>query len=456
MADGQLAINTNATSAGLFFKDAAGDLVKVGPVHVGTSAPNSSPAGSSGNALGEQWLDTSGGGYVFKVWDGSAWRSEPDQFVDVTGDTMTGNLTVPSLNGGPLAGFRNFIINGLFAVDQRENGGATLANTNIFTRDRWQSITQGSGGLVTVGRSAVNLSSAPNADGAADALIYTTTGALSQGASTNLYLSQKIEGRNFRAMSGWLGNTTDRPVTLSFWVKSSVAGTYSISLLRDPTGIGASNLLTYVASYTIDTADTWEKKTITITAPNDSGASITSYVDLSFHVWGGSSRVAASDGWQDAVSALAVVSPSYNANWGSASGQTFEITAVQLEPGPVATPFEHRPIGTELALCQRYYQTEKVEGRRGGGFFHDESTNSTDQLRGRWHFCQEMRTAPAVALITGTSDGIYAGWTPTVDDAWNATITTKSVPVKAGDFTYTSAAGNGGTFRLTMTADAEL
>jgi len=355
MADGQLAINTNATSAGLFFKDAAGDLVKVGPVHVGTSAPNSSPAGSSGNALGEQWLDTSGGGYVFKVWDGSAWRSEPDQFVDVTGDTMTGNLTVPSLNGGPLAGFRNFIINGLFAVDQRENGGATLANTNIFTRDRWQSITQGSGGLVTVGRSAVNLSSAPNADGAADALIYTTTGALSQGASTNLYLSQKIEGRNFRAMSGWLGNTTDRPVTLSFWVKSSVAGTYSISLLRDPTGIGASNLLTYVASYTIDTADTWEKKTITITAPNDSGASITSYVDLSFHVWGGSSRVAASDGWQDAVSALAVVSPSYNANWGSASGQTFEITAVQLEPGPVATPFEHRPLGTELALCQRYF-----------------------------------------------------------------------------------------------------
>ena len=94
MADGQLAVNTNATSPGLFFKDAAGDLVKVGPVHVGTSAPNSSPAGSSGNALGEQWLDTSGGGYVFKVWDGSAWRSETGQFVDVTGDTMTGDLTI--------------------------------------------------------------------------------------------------------------------------------------------------------------------------------------------------------------------------------------------------------------------------------------------------------------------------------------------------------------------------
>lgn len=94
MSDGQLAINTNATSPGLFFKDAGGALIKIGPVHVGTSAPNSVPAGSSGNAIGEQWLDTSGGGYVFKVWDGTAWRSETGQFVDVAGDTMTGNLTI--------------------------------------------------------------------------------------------------------------------------------------------------------------------------------------------------------------------------------------------------------------------------------------------------------------------------------------------------------------------------
>ena len=96
MADGQLAINTNATSPGLFFKDAGGALIKVGPVHVGTSAPNSSPAGSSGNAIGEQWLDTSGGGYVLKIWDGSAWRSEAGEFVDAAGDTMTGALILPN------------------------------------------------------------------------------------------------------------------------------------------------------------------------------------------------------------------------------------------------------------------------------------------------------------------------------------------------------------------------
>lgn len=98
MAEGQLAINTNATSPGLFFKDAGGALIKIGPVHIGTSAPNSSPAGSSGNAIGEQWLDTSGGNYVLKIWDGSTWRSEAGEFVNTTGDTMTGDLVMNNAN----------------------------------------------------------------------------------------------------------------------------------------------------------------------------------------------------------------------------------------------------------------------------------------------------------------------------------------------------------------------
>jgi hypothetical protein len=96
LSDGQIALNTNATSPGVFFKDSGGALIKVGPVHIGTSAPNSSPAGSSGNAIGEQWLDTTGGGYLLKIWDGTAWRSETGEFVDADGDTMTGALILPS------------------------------------------------------------------------------------------------------------------------------------------------------------------------------------------------------------------------------------------------------------------------------------------------------------------------------------------------------------------------
>jgi len=96
MSDGQLAINTNLASPGLFFKDSNGDLVKVGPVHVGTTAPNATPAsgGQAGNSKGEQWLDTSGTNPVFKIWDGSAWQSEAGEFVNASGDTMTGALVM--------------------------------------------------------------------------------------------------------------------------------------------------------------------------------------------------------------------------------------------------------------------------------------------------------------------------------------------------------------------------
>ena len=150
MSAGQIAINTNEASPGLFFKDSNGDLVKVGPVHIGTSAPNSSPdsvaatalvagtvyqiltvgtsdftlVGASANTVGvvftatgtttgtgtvsgqqgvekgEMWLDTTGGTYVLKVYDGTAWRSESGTFVDTAGDTMTGQL---KLVGDPVA-----------------------------------------------------------------------------------------------------------------------------------------------------------------------------------------------------------------------------------------------------------------------------------------------------------------------------------------------------------------
>jgi hypothetical protein len=94
MSDGQLALNTNLVSPGLFFKDSNGDSVKIGPVHVGTTAPNVTPGagGQAGNSKGEQWLDTSSSRYVFKIWDGTAWRTEDGEFVNASGDTMTGAL----------------------------------------------------------------------------------------------------------------------------------------------------------------------------------------------------------------------------------------------------------------------------------------------------------------------------------------------------------------------------
>ena len=118
MSDGQLALNTNLVSPGLFFKDSNGDSVKIGPVHVGTTAPNVTPGagGQAGNSKGEQWLDTSSSRYVFKIWDGTAWRTEDGEFVNVSGDTMTGALVVPLASAAtPSLTFTGDLNTGIFS-----------------------------------------------------------------------------------------------------------------------------------------------------------------------------------------------------------------------------------------------------------------------------------------------------------------------------------------------------
>lgn len=135
MSVGQLAINLNTASPGLFFKDSAGALIKVGPVHVGTTAPNASPAsgGETGNTVGEQWLDTTGGTYVFKVWDGSAWRSESGTFVDVNGDVMTGALgIIAGSAGSPGLYFSGDTNTGLYSPGSDQLALATGGTGRLF------------------------------------------------------------------------------------------------------------------------------------------------------------------------------------------------------------------------------------------------------------------------------------------------------------------------------------
>ena len=104
MVDGQVAINTNATNPGLFFKDAGDGIRKVGPVFIGSSAPNSSPAagGSSGHSIGEQWLDTSSSRYIVKTWDGTAWRDDDSNYLQLTGGSLSGALTIESASSPTL------------------------------------------------------------------------------------------------------------------------------------------------------------------------------------------------------------------------------------------------------------------------------------------------------------------------------------------------------------------
>jgi hypothetical protein len=142
MSDGQLAINTNLTSPGLFLKDSNGDLVKVGPVHVGTTAPNATPAvsGQTGNSVGEQWLDTSSSRYVFKIWDGTAWRTEDGEFINASGDTMTGALV---MDNQQQVRFRETTANGTNYIAVQ--APASIASDKTIT---WPDVT---GTVVTTG-----------------------------------------------------------------------------------------------------------------------------------------------------------------------------------------------------------------------------------------------------------------------------------------------------------------
>lgn len=251
------------------------------------------------------------------------------------------NISTASLNGGPLAGTRNRIINGDMRIDQRNAGAAvTIDNNFVYTLDRWQP-EDATDGVFTCQRSTV----APT--GFTNSLLLTvTTADTSLAASQFAYVRQCIEGFNIVDF-GW-GTASAQAVTLSFWVRSSITGTFGGSIKNS-----ASNRA-YPFTYAITSANTWEYKTIII--PGDtSGTWLADNglgLQLLISIGAGSTLSGAAGAWAGAnyVSATGAT-PLIGTN-----GATFYITGVQLEAGTVATPFERRSYGQELALCQRYFE----------------------------------------------------------------------------------------------------
>ena len=294
MVDGQLAMNYDIASPGLFFKDDNGTLIKVGPVHVGTTAPNVTPAagGTAGNSIGEQWLDTTSGIYVLKVWDGSAWRSESGTFVDVSGDTMTGALTMANqqavrfsettANGSnyialqadaALASNKTITLPDTtgFVVTTGDTGTVTstmIANDTILNADVNASAAIagskvspdfGSQTVVTTGifSSAAGTAAAPSIAFTGD----TNTGIYSPGAD-QLAVSTGGLGRLFVDASGRVGIGTSSPTTaLHVSTASSTAATLATSgtdvYLRLQNSVNTGGYVGYNSSaLTLWTADT--------------------------------------------------------------------------------------------------------------------------------------------------------------------------------------------------------
>jgi hypothetical protein len=256
-----------------------------------------------------------------------------------SGNTAQINGMTPTAQS--LQGFRNRIINGDMVIAQRGTAAVTInSGAHTYTVDRWSGFGQTSDGVFTVQQSAV----APV--GFVNSLLATvTTADASIGASQFYGLRQAIEGFNMADL-GW-GTANAQPVTLGFWVRSSLTGAFSGAVTN-----GSFNR-SYPFSFTVNAANTYEYKTITI-AGDTSGTwatNNTAGIFLYFDLGSGSSNKGTAGVW--AASGLVGVTGSVNLI--ATSGATFYITGVQLEAGSVATPFERRPFGTELALCLRYF-----------------------------------------------------------------------------------------------------
>ena len=290
---------------------------------------------------------------------------------------------------GTTTGFKNRIINGAMVINQRAFSGN--ATDGGYTLDRWQTFS-----INTPKYSVAQSSTAPA--GFVNSLLVTSLAATSVGSTDYYLLRQSIEGYNIADL-GW-GTANAKTVTLSFQVYSSLTGTFGGSLQNS-----AQNR-SYPFTYTISSANTWTTISITI-AGDTSGTWQTTtsagiYVQLSLGVGSTYSGTAGSwsgSNYYSATGATSVV---------ATNGATWYITGVQLEVGTTATNFDFRSIGTELSLCQRYFQTFKYKGL--GAASGSQSCTFPIAL------VTEMRATPSASRTSGSitvSDLAVSGYVTT-------------------------------------------
>ena len=313
-------------------------------------------------------------------------------------------------------GFKNRIINGAMMIDQR-NAGASVANDAAdlkFAVDRTNIY-----GTVSSKFTGQQSSTAPA--GFVNSLLCTSSSAYSVGAAESFWVQQRIEGLNVADL-GW-GTASAATVTLSFWVRSSLTGTFGGSFQNS-----ASNR-SYPFTYTISAANTWEQKTITV-AGDTSGTWLTTNgvgIKVTWGLGAGSTVSGTAGAWAGA---------NYTSATGATSvvgtnGATFYITGVQLEAGSTATDFERRPYGTELALCYRYLPFFTLSNATIGIIGQATATSTAYYTL---PFQNTARTSPTgITLTTGTLSAFTsvlatAGGT----GAFNAAQTTQGQIVVTG------------------------
>jgi len=277
-------------------------------------------------------------------------------------------------------GQRNLIINGAMQVFQRATS-ATNPGGGYDTVDRFRS-SQNNSGLGNY--NAEQSTDAPS--GFASSYKLTKSGVTSQTSTTSAFIQYFFEGQDVQQLQ--YGSSSAKKVTLSFYVKSSLTGTWGVALQDGEAG--KHN----VQTYTISSANTWEYKTITF--DGDTAASIandnSAELDVQFVLGAGSDYQTATTGsWQSGDKKTT----SSQTQWPETDGATWQITGVQLELGETATTFEHRSYADEFARCQRYFERIQTDG---AGTPIGYCSVRTGSWYGGVPFLIEKRSAPSVTL----------------------------------------------------------
>jgi hypothetical protein len=324
---------------------------------------------------------------------------------DATGTFLTnsgteaGAFSTLSVNSNNISaenslGFRNRIINGDMRIDQRNAGASVTPTVSDYTLDRWHLIISQSSKFTT----QQNAGSVTPPTGFSNYLGITSSSAYSVTSGDFFVIDQRIEGFNTSDLA-W-GTANAKTITISFWVRSSLTGTFGGAIRN------SAQDRSYPFSYTISSANTWEQKFVTI-AGDTSGTWVgsTNGVGLSVNFSFGTGTTYS--GTAGAWSASNLVSVTGATSVVGTNGATFYITGVQLEVGSVATPFERRPYGAELALCQRYY---RIRTTPAGAYIQGTNGQCISTTRAYISNMLEtmgMRAAPTATFSAGSTFRVF-------------------------------------------------
>ena len=353
-----------------------------------------------------------------------------------------------SADAGGLTG-RNLIINGAMTVAQR---GTSSTSAGYQTIDRYKNAFSG----VAVTQSQQTLTSGDPYDAGFRHFYRLANTSVSSATSAYVQVEQRFEAQDI-SKSGWNYKSSSSHITISFWARSSLAGTYYVQLRTHDGTEYRRNL-----SFTL-VANTWKK--IEVTTAGNSNLQIDNDAEVGLSVFitphygsdfTGGEEVSTTD-WFDRNGQADAYYPDYAQNWANTTSATFDITGIQLEVGQKATPFEHRSFAEELILCERYYQktyrySDAPATNSSDGCVNFTPNNNADNFS--FTFRQRMRASPP-SITTYRKNGTATSSAQRGDNSANYNALTVS-SIGPNGFDLSPATTQARSYRFHYIADAEL